>query len=60
MSRADHDLIAEIVNRRHPGHARLVIVPKAGPSLDTFESQQAAFNGEDGRFDESVTSQMIE
>lgn len=60
MSRADHELIAEIVNRRHPGNARLVVVPKAGHSLDTFESQQAAFNGEGGRFDESVASQMIE
>lgn len=60
MSRADHDLIAEIVNRRHPGNARLVVIPKAGHSLDTFESQQAAFNGEGGRFDESVANQMIE
>ena len=60
MSRSDHDLIASIVNRRHPGNARLMVIPKAGHSLDTFESQQAAFNGEGGRFDESVANQMID
>jgi pimeloyl-ACP methyl ester carboxylesterase len=60
MSRADHELIAQIVNRRHPAHARLVVIPKAGHSLDIFESQQASFNGEGGRFDESTADQIIE
>lgn len=60
MSRADHDLIADIVNRRHPGNARLVVVPKAGHNLDVYESQQAAFNGEGGRSNESVANQIIE
>jgi pimeloyl-ACP methyl ester carboxylesterase len=60
MSRGDHDLITQIVNRRHPNNARLIILPKAGHSLDTFENQQAAFTGEGGKFDESVTNQMIE
>ena len=60
MSRGDHDLIEGIVNRRHPGNARLVIIPKAGHNLDIFESQLAAFKGEGGRSDESVANLMIE
>lgn len=60
MSRADHDLIVQIVNRKKPGNARLLIVPKAGHGLDAFENQQAAFRGDGGKFDESVADQMIE
>lgn len=60
MSRADHELITQIVNRRKGGNARLMIVAKAGHSLDAFENQQAAFNGEGGKFDESIADQMIE
>lgn len=60
MSRGDHDLIANIVNLRHPGNARLVVIPKAGHGLDAFENQQAAFNDEGGKFDENVPNQMIE
>lgn len=60
MNRADNDLIVQIVNRKKPGNARLLIVPKAGHGLDAFETQQAAFGGDGGKFDENIADQMIE
>lgn len=60
MSRADHELIAEIVNRRRPGAARLVVLPKTSHSLDVHDTVAAAFKGEAGRFDEGVVTLMID
>lgn len=60
MSRGDQDLIAGIVNRRHPGHARLVIIPRAGHNLDIYETPQAAFTGTGGKSDEGVANLMVE
>ncbi len=60
MSRADHQLAADIVNRRHPGMARLVVLPGTDHNLDVYESPLKAFQGEGGRFDEGVLNLMIE
>lgn len=59
MSRSDHESITEIVNKKHPGNARLVVIPKASHSLDVFENQNMAFKGEGAKFDESIADLMI-
>ncbi|MGH9942264.1 MAG: alpha/beta fold hydrolase [Pyrinomonadaceae bacterium] len=60
MSRADHELAAQIVNRRRPGHARLVIAPKTSHSLDVYESMEKAFKEEGAKFDDSLTTLIID
>lgn len=60
MSREDHELIADIVNKRRPGNARLVVVPKMNHVLDTYESMQKAFNWEGGKYDEGVAVLMTD
>lgn len=60
MSRADHELVANIINKRHLGNAQLVIVPKMNHVLDTYESMQKAFKWEGGKFDDSVATLIID
>lgn len=60
MSRADHELIANIVNRKNSGKAKLVILPKTDHSLDVYESREKAFRSEGGKFDESVVQLMLD
>lgn len=59
MSRADHELIVEIVNRQRSGNARLIVVPQAGHNLDVYESRQAAFRGQGGRPNDSIADEII-
>lgn len=59
MSREDNEIIADTVNRRRPGAARLVIQPKAGHNLEVYESMQAAFNGTGGKIDEGVVNVIL-
>ncbi|HKY05547.1 MAG TPA: alpha/beta fold hydrolase [Blastocatellia bacterium] len=60
MSRADHELVARIVNKQRPGSARLVILPKTNHSLDVYESMEKTFKGEGAQFDAGVTSMVID
>jgi pimeloyl-ACP methyl ester carboxylesterase len=59
MSRDDHELIAEIVNSKQEGRARFVELPKTDHLFMTFENMSKAFNGEGGRYNKSVTEQVL-
>lgn len=48
---AAHQLVADIVNRRHRGHARFVTIPQTDHHFVRYETQQAAFDAEGGRID---------
>lgn len=49
MSRADHELIAEVVNRGRPGTARFVEVPRTDHHFMAYDSAEQAFREEGGR-----------
>ncbi|MGH9754756.1 MAG: alpha/beta fold hydrolase [Blastocatellia bacterium] len=60
MSRADHELIAEIVNSKHPGRATFVELPKTDHLFMTYDNIGAAFEGATpGRYNPSVTEQIL-
>lgn len=54
MSRADHERLAGLVNRRRPELATLEILPRTGHDLDRFASPEAAYAGRDPRFDPAL------
>jgi pimeloyl-ACP methyl ester carboxylesterase len=60
MSRGDQDLIVDIVNRRHPGNARLTVHPKMDHNLDIYDSIEKAFKGEGRTFDARVVDLIID
>jgi len=60
MSRDDHELVVQIVNRRRPATARLVIAPKTSHSLDVYESMEKAFKEEGSKFDDGLVTLMID
>jgi pimeloyl-ACP methyl ester carboxylesterase len=45
MSRADHELIVDLVNRKRPGAARLVVIPKMDHFFYANDSMEASFRG---------------
>ena len=58
MSRADHERLAALVNRRRPGLATLEILPHTGHDLDQFASAEAAYAGRDPRFDPALVERV--
>ena len=60
MSRSDHEMIADIVNQRHPGKARFVSIPKMDHGLTLQDSMQGSFqNFGGGRWDDSLATLII-
>ena len=59
MSRDDHELIVEIVGSKQAGRARFVELPKTDHLFMAFENMTKAFNGEGGRYNKSVTEQVL-
>jgi hypothetical protein len=60
MSREDHEMIADIVNRRRPGSARFVAIPKMDHLFYKHESMEKSFKeNASGTFDPSVTALMV-
>lgn len=59
MSRDDHELIAEIVNSKQAGRARFIALSKTDHLFMTFENMSKAFNGEGGRYNKTVTEQVL-
>jgi pimeloyl-ACP methyl ester carboxylesterase len=59
MSRRDHERIAAIVNRRHPGSAELVVLARTSHNLDVHPSAAKAFAGEDGAYDPVVAETIL-
>jgi pimeloyl-ACP methyl ester carboxylesterase len=60
MSRDDQDLIVKIVNKRHPGKAKLILYPKMDHNLDVYETLEKAFRGEGRSFDARVVDLIID
>ena len=61
MSRRDHEMITEIVNRKRPGSARLVIFPRMDHLLFVHESLEKSFRDYwAGKYDESLTTVIVE
>ena len=48
MTRDDHEIIVDIVNRRRPGTARFVAIPKMDHSFLQYDTPEAAFKGGPG------------
>lgn len=60
MSREDHEMIAEIVNRGRPGSARFVAIPKMDHLFYTHESMEQSFKDyASGTFDPALVTLMV-
>ena len=62
MSKEDHEMITEIVNRKHPGKASFIVFPKLNHDLTVSKSLQDAFDtgNTSSLFDESIVTRMVE
>jgi len=58
MSRAEHERMADLVNRRLPGRATLEVLPRTGHNLEQFASRAASFSGDDPRFDPGLVERV--
>ena len=60
MSREDHGMIVEIVNRRRPGTARLEVIPRMHHSFFVHDTREQSFRDyASGRFDPKVLAVMV-
>jgi pimeloyl-ACP methyl ester carboxylesterase len=60
MSRADHERIAEVVNRVRPGSARFVSIPRTNHHFWFFDSPETAFRQEGGRYSVEATQLIVQ
>ena len=62
MSKEDHEMITEIVNRKQPGAATFIVCPKLNHDLTVSQSLQDAFDtgNTSSLFDESIVRKMVE
>jgi len=60
MSRDDHQMIVDMVNRRKPGLARLVTIPQMDHSFLVQSSMEAAFKGAPGTPPETLVPMIVE
>jgi pimeloyl-ACP methyl ester carboxylesterase len=61
MSREDHEIIAALGNRNHPGNGKFVELSKTNHLLFSYASPQEAFkNASSGRYNPSATSAVLE
>jgi pimeloyl-ACP methyl ester carboxylesterase len=60
MSRDDQELIVDSVNRRRPGSARLVVVPRMGHNIETFASMAKAFEDDSGEYTRAVIDAVLQ
>jgi pimeloyl-ACP methyl ester carboxylesterase len=61
MSREDHEIIAALVNRNHPGNGKFVELPRTNHLLFSYASSQEAFkNAPSGRYNPSATSAVLD
>ncbi|HBY64409.1 MAG TPA: hypothetical protein DEH78_31700 [Solibacterales bacterium] len=59
MSRVDHELIAEVVNRLRPGTARFAAIPGTDHNFMSFETAEKAFRREGGRYNEEAGRTIV-
>jgi pimeloyl-ACP methyl ester carboxylesterase len=60
MSRSDHELIAEVVNRVRPGTARFVEVPKTDHHFMAYDTPEQAFQEKGGRYSAEATRVIVD
>lgn len=61
MSREDHEMIAAIVNRRRPGTARFVAIPRMSHAYYIHESPEKSFRDHDsGSFYEPIVPLIVD
>lgn len=61
MSREDHEMIARIVNKNHPGTAQFVAIPKMDHLFHINESMQKSFDDyASGKFDPSIITLIVD
>lgn len=61
MSREDHEMIAQIVNRNHPGTAQFVAIPKMDHLFHINESMKKSFDDyASGKFDPSLITLIVD
>jgi len=58
MSRADIELVAELVNRNSPGSAEFAELPHTGHTFEHYASLQDAFGGTQLPFDEALADRV--
>jgi pimeloyl-ACP methyl ester carboxylesterase len=58
MSRADHELIVDLVNHNAPGTAEFVELPATGHTFEHYPSLPAAFQGMPGPFDPAIAGRV--
>jgi pimeloyl-ACP methyl ester carboxylesterase len=58
MSRHDSEGIVNHINANMPGAAQLVILPKAGHTMQNYPDLKTAFNGRQGPFDQSIATRI--
>ncbi len=60
MSREDHVMIAEIMNKKRPGLGTYVEVPQMDHQFNIYPSMQESFSGFSDKFDPSVATKTLE
>ena len=60
MSRADHVMIAEAMNRKQEGLGTFIEVPRAGHGLTLSANEQAAFDSFSPEYDQSLSTKVVE
>ncbi|HEX4387968.1 MAG TPA: alpha/beta hydrolase [Steroidobacteraceae bacterium] len=58
MSRADIELVADLVNRNIPGSAEFAELPHTGHTFENYTSLQSAFGGTQLPFDDALASRV--
>jgi|SRR5687768_6527927 len=59
MSRVDHELIAQAVNKNHKGNGTLLIIPRMSHNLTIHPSLQDAFNDANGVYGKVVSEEIL-
>jgi pimeloyl-ACP methyl ester carboxylesterase len=60
MSRHDSEGIVNHINANMPGAAQLVILPKAGHTMQNYPDLKTALNGRQGPFDQSIATRITD
>jgi pimeloyl-ACP methyl ester carboxylesterase len=59
MTRSDHELIADVVNRVRPGSARFVDIPKTDHHFMVYDTPEQAFHEQGGRFSSDAVETIV-
>jgi phosphoserine aminotransferase len=59
MSKDDHQLIAEAVNKNKKGSGTFLVIPKMGHNFTIHPTLQESFNNTNGVFANEVSNQIL-